>query len=64
MSERLERWHVETEETVTDEELIQTIFALEEERQAETTSPRRAAELERRINHLIFEAKMRTEEAA
>lgn len=64
MSERLERWHVETQAEVSDEELIQAIFALEEERQAETTSPRRAAELDRRINHLIFEAQMRTEEAA
>lgn len=62
--ERLERWHVEAEEAVSDQELVKAIYALERELKDPTTSPRRAEELDRRINHLIFEVQMRMGDVA
>lgn len=59
MSERLDKWHVET--SADDLELMASIQAMQAELEDPTKSERRRDELRRRIGHLTFEIQSRVE---
>jgi hypothetical protein len=55
MTERLEKWHVETDESTTKEEIRVAVAMLNLEMKDPDISPRRREELNRRIGHLVYE---------